>query len=162
MIKSSFKFILIFLIVFSSLLDAADGSKKIRLMGKVKEQTAKRISVKNLIKGLKFLEKNIYNPYEKRSDLYGGVLLKDFVNKYATSDVKEVHLIAIDNYEVVIPKSEWTSKRILLSTHMNKKFIAISSKGPLRIVFPDYDPDLKEYQSNLPMWVWMITKIEFR
>jgi len=160
MIKIIFNFL--FLLAFSTLLHAGDGDKKIRLMGKVREGVPKHLSVKALTKGLNFVEENIYNPYEKRSDLYGGVLLDEFVKKYASPDVKEIRLIAIDDYEVIIPKSEWNSKRIILSTHINRKFIPITSKGPLYVVFPDYDPKLKEYQVNLPMWIWMITKIEFR
>lgn len=148
-------------IFFSLLLHAGDGDKKIRLMGKVKEGISKQISVKNLMNGLEFVEEKVYSPYEKRTNLYGGILLNDLIDKYATKDVVALHLIALDDYEVVIPKKEWSSKRILLVMQVDKKFIGVSKKGPLQIVFPDYDSKLKEYQINLPMWIWMVSKLRF-
>jgi len=159
------KFLKLFLLMsllFSWTLNAQQMERKIRLMGKVKADVPKRLSVKEINSGLKFIEENVFNPYEKHSDLYGGVLLSDFVTKYAQKDITEIRLIAVDDYSVVIPKVEWTSKRIILSSQTNHKTTSIKEKGPLRIIFPDYDSKLKTYQLNLPMWVWMITKIEFR
>ena len=148
-------------LLFSSLVYADGGNKKFRLIGNLKQKSLKKITIKD-IENLGMVEENVYNPYEKRVDLYGGVPFKTFVEKYAAKNVKSVTLMAIDDYAVVIPKSEWNSKRIILSTRMNKKYIAVRSKGPLRIVFPDYDIKKKEYETNLSHWIWMIKKIEFK
>ena len=156
------KLILIIAILFSSSLFAKEREQKIRLMGKVKANISKRVTVKEIENGLTFIEEKVYNPYEERSDFYGGVSLKSFIKKYATDSVVAVRFIAMDDYETTITKSEWDSMRIILSTRMNREYMSIKSKGPLRIVFPDYDPKKKEYQVNMPSWIWMIKKIEFR
>lgn len=162
MLPKFLKLFLLLSLLFSWSLNAQQMERKIRLMGKVKIDVPKRQSVTEINRGLTFIEEEVYNPYEKRSDVYGGILFNDFVAKYAQDDVTEVRLIAVDDYSIIIPKDEWSSKRILLSSQLNHKTTSIKEKGPLRIVFPDYDPKLKKYQINLPMWVWMITKIEFR
>ena len=154
------KILLIFSLLFSSLLYADGGDKKVKLLGNTKENAPKQITIKEIEK-LGITTKEIYNPYEKRSDLYGGVLFDKFVKKYAKKSVKSVTLIAIDDYQVVIPKSEWSTKKVMLSTRMNGKYMSTRSKGPLRIVYPDYDSQKKEYQTNLSNWIWMIKKIEF-
>lgn len=139
-----------------------NGEKKIRLSGKIKESTPNRITVKNIEKDLKYYQYNIYNPYEKKENLYGGILLNEFIKKYGTKDVSLVKIKAIDDYEVSFSKNEWSSTRILLSTKVDKKYIGFKDKGPMRIAFPDYDPKLQKCKDNMPKWMWMINKIEFR
>ncbi len=154
------KLFIVFSLAFSSLLSADGGDKKLRLLKNVKEGAPKYITIKEIEK-LGVISQNVYNPYEKRKDLYGGVLFDAFVKKYAKENVKSVTLIAIDDYRVTVPKSEWTSKRMILSTRMNGEYIPIRLKGPLRIVYPDFDHQKKEYQVNLSFWIWMIKKVEF-
>lgn len=154
------KTIILFSLLFSSLLYADGGDKKVRLLNNVKEGAPKQITIKEIEK-LGIVSQKVYNPYEKREDLYGGVLFDEFVKKYAKKDVKSVTLIAIDDYEVTVPRSEWTTKRMILSTRMNGEYIPIRSKGPLRIVYPDFNPKKEEYQVNLAFWIWMIKKIKF-
>jgi len=156
------KLLLIIVMIFSSVLHANEREHKIRLMGKVKDSTPKRITVKELEKGLKFVEEKVYNPYEEREYLYGGVLFNDFVAKYAKSDVMSVKLMTIDDYTIVIDKNDWETMRIILSTKLNQRYIPVKLKGPLITVFPDYDSKKKEYRENISKWVWMIKKIEFR
>lgn len=156
------KFILILSMLFSSALYAKEREHKIRLMGKVKENISKHVSVKDLEKDLKYIEKKVYNPYDKRVNLYGGILFSEFVEKYAKKDVVAVKLIAIDDYTITIDKTDWLSTPILLSTKLNKRYIPIELKGPLMTVFLDYNPKKKEYKDNISKWIWMIKKIEFK
>ena len=158
--KATFQ-ITIFFLLFSSMLFADGGDKKVRLLGEVKEGTAHQVTIKEIEK-LGMLSEKIYNPYEKRSDVYGGVDFRRFVEKYAKKNVKEVTLSAIDDYEITITKAEWTSMRIILSTKLNGDYMSLRKKGPLRTVFPDYDANKKEYQANLSHWIWMIKKIRFK
>ena len=149
-------------ILFGNSLYAYDGEKKIRLMGNVKDDISKRISVKELEHPFELLELNVYNPYEKRSDLYKGIFLDQLVRHYAKEGITSVTLKAIDDYEITISKESWTKHRIMLSTQVNGDYISIKKKGPLRIVCPDVKPKTQAYKDLLPIWVWMITKIEFK
>ncbi len=152
---------LVFLLLSSVNLFGDGSERKIRLLGNTKANTPKTVSIKE-IEELGLVQENIYNPYEKRTDLYTGVLLDKFIKKYANDDVKTVTFTAIDDYEVVMPKSQYSSEKIILATRINKHYMSLRSKGPLRIVYPDYDAKKKKYQVNLSYWIWMITKIKFK
>lgn len=153
---------LLLLVIFSSLLFGKVREPMITLSGKIKVNHSQKVSIKELSKGLEYVQERVYNPYEKSTDLYGGVLLNECIQKYASVDIQSVELIALDDYSVTITKKEWDSMRILLATHMNNKSIPIKDKGPLRIVFPDYSPKELQYQNNISSWIWMIKKIRFK
>lgn len=148
--------------LLSSPLFADNSSKKIRLYGELKENTPKRVSIKDIEKKCGYVEVSVYNPYEKKKDLYGGVNFKDFLKGYAKTNVKEVSLKAIDGYQVTFTKKEWSEIPIVIATRMNKEYIGFESKGPMRIVFPKYNPDSEVYKKLMSKWMWMITKVEFK
>lgn len=153
---------ILLLLIVSSILYGKNREPKIILSGNLIEASSQRLSVDELTQDLKYITQRVYNPYEKRTDLYGGVLLDEFVQKYANKNIQSLELIAIDDYSITITKDEWKSMRIILSTQMNNKKISIKNKGPLRIVFPDYDPKETQYQTNIASWIWMIKKIKFK
>ena len=136
------------------------NDQKIRLLGAVKEGVSKRITVAD-IEALGMQEMQSYNPYELAENLYSGVWLHEIVAAFGSPDVISVRTIAIDDYQVVFTKKEWEEIRILVSTRMDGEIIRFDTKGPMRIVFPDFDPSMSVYQETRPKWMWMITKIEF-
>ena len=69
---------------------------------------------------------------------------------------------ALDDYEITFTKKLVGDERILLVYKVNGEYISIRDKGPLRVVFVDYDASKKEYQQNLQMWLWMIKEVEFQ
>ncbi|MBN2782625.1 MAG: hypothetical protein JXQ66_05235, partial [Campylobacterales bacterium] len=121
-----------------------------------------KVTIKELEDGLKLYEYNIYNPYEKHTISYGGILFADFLKKYSKDSVKEVNITAIDGYYITIYKEDWGSMKIILATRLDDDYIPISKKGPLMVVFPEYDAKEKIYQENISKWIWMIRKIEFK
>ena len=155
-------FFLLTLLLFHVSMDARDTCAKVTLIGKTKTHKPLRLCIKALEKGLPYIEERVYNPYEKRADRYGGVPLDKFVEKFGDSDVKALKFTAIDDYETTIRREDWEAIRIILSTQMNGHYIAYAQKGPLRIVFPDFDPAQERYRLNLPNWIWMIKTIEFK
>ncbi|CUH66112.1 hypothetical protein TG4357_02241 [Thalassovita gelatinovora] len=137
-----------------------DGTYRIRLTGALARGQTGSISVKELEK-LGLQEAEAYNPLEHRSEVYTGVLLQDLVTVLGTNAVQSLTTTAIDHYEIHFEKREWNKFRIMLATRVNGDYIGFEEKGPVRIVFPDFDPNQLEYQEMLPKWMWMITKIEF-
>lgn len=160
MLRKLFPFFLLTALLFATTLNAVP--KKVTLSGTQEKNGVERLSAAKISEGLSFVEQEVYNPYEKRSELYGGVLLDAFVKKYAKEGVKELKLKALDGYTAVIPRTLWESERILLVTHLNGKPTTIKTKGPLQIVFLDFDPNTQKYQKTIPLWIWMVTKIEFK
>lgn len=160
MLQKLLNFLLFTTLFIGLTLSAAE--KKITLSGQLSEGKVKRLSASQIIEGLEFIQKKVYNPYEKRSNLYGGVLLDAFVKKYAKESTKTVKFKAIDGYEAVIPRELWEKEPILIATDLNGKRTDLKTKGPLQIVFLDFQPDEIEDQATIPLWIWMVTKIEFR
>lgn len=139
----------------------ADGSFKIRLAGEIAENTAKRISISD-IEAIGTAEVNAFNPYEKKSDDYTGVWLDEFVAHFGKPGVSMISLSAIDDYTIDFSSDEWNQIRIMVATRVNGKYIGYDEKGPMRIVFPDFDPNQEIYQDILPKWMWMINKVTFK
>lgn len=153
--------ILFVMMMLSLALFGDAGDKKITLLGHIKDDINKKLSPKQLEKDLTTSKHTLYNPWEKRSDEYEGVLLNDFVKFYGKDGFKALHLIALDDYKVTISKELMESERILLVTKINGQYQPIKQKGPMRIVFLDFDKTDTKYEKSLPLWLWMINKIEF-
>jgi hypothetical protein len=156
------KYFMFFVFLFNFALFADDGDKRVKMSGKMKESTPKFITPRELEKSMKTSSFKIYNPWEKQEDSYEGVFISDFVAFFGDAHVEKLKLIAIDDYEVTFEKKMWDKERILLVTKMNGKYLPIKEKGPMRIVFVDYDKSKKEYELNLPLWMWMINRVEFK
>lgn len=138
------------------------GDKKVRLTGiALKQDAPKRLSVKQLETYFQLHAFDVYNPWEKRSDQYKGIWMHDFVHKFGQGDLKGLNIRAIDDYQISLTPQDWQNFRILIATQVNGNYIPVKSKGPMRLVFPDYNEDDKAYELNLSQWMWMINKIEF-
>lgn len=135
--------------------------KKVELCGALDEKSPKYITPCFMDKNIKSSKFMVYNPWEKREDLYEGILLDDFVKMFGSSDVSKLKLIALDFYEIIFDKELYQNERILLAYKVNGKYISIRERGPMRIVFVDYDASKKKYELNLVKWLWMIKKVEF-
>ncbi|WP_422374935.1 hypothetical protein [Roseibium sp.] len=140
-------------------IQAADGtSQKILVSNAAQDAGRQFLSVAEIEKaGVQ--QVRAFHPYEKRSNDYHGVWLEDFVTHFGSSDVSKVITRAIDDYEITFSRDEWQSMRILIATRVNDRHVDFDEKGPVFIVFPDYDEKKKVYRANLPKWIWMITEI---
>lgn len=151
--------ILSFLLPVSVWADA--GERKVRFAGNLSEDASQRISVKALESKFSLHTAKIYNPWDKKTAEYTGIWLSDLVARQAKPNTQLVRFKAIDDYQVEINRDTWQAFRILVVTQEEGRHLPVSNKGPMRLVFPDYDAANKEYELNLPLWMWMITKIEF-
>lgn len=149
------------LLVFSNLSLADAGDRKIRFSGELLEGTEKRQSVKQIENQFTLFTQNIYNPWEKESATYSGILVDQLLTKFAKEGVNKIVFKAIDDYQIEMDLNTLKDFQILLVTKQNGEYLEVKDKGPMRIVFPDYDASKKEYEDNLPMWMWMINRIEF-
>ena len=138
----------------------ADGSATIRLSGLRAEGVSARVSIRE-IESVGVAEVESFNPYEQRLERYTGIWMEDFVEHFGTPGVKSIHVHAIDDYAIDFTPQDWGNMRILMVTRTNGKHIDFAAKGPMRIVYADFNPDVEKFQLSLPKWVWMITKIEF-
>ncbi|WP_323786401.1 hypothetical protein [Thalassovita sp.] len=138
-----------------------DGSKRISIAGALTERVGTSVTVRE-IEEAGLHDFTLFNPYDQREDKYTGVLFSDLVAKFGAENVQSITLTAIDDYIIEFSREEWNDLQIVLSTRVNGEYIGFDKKGPMRVVFPDYDATKPEYQETLPKWIWMITRIEFK
>lgn len=157
-----FKILLLSIFLLTSSFSANNlGDKKVKLLGNKKDSVSKRIKIKDIEK-VGYVDFIVEDPHLFKKNKFGGVLLKDFVEFYGKKDVSSLTFVAIDNYKIVLKKEQWENDIILLSTKLNGKYVNFDEKGPLRIIFPNYNPEIKKYSKNLVDWIWMIKSIEFK
>lgn len=149
------------LLSFSLQATEADGSAAIKLRGSINPGGKKRIVVAEL-EDLGVSTVELYDPFEKKKNSYTGVMMEKFVTQYGSKGVKEVTFIAIDGYQVTFSRTDWTFQKIMVVTRVNDKYMDYENKGPLRIVYPEYDPKKHDSKEILPKWIWMITDVQFR
>ncbi len=153
--------ILLMTLVFSSIAIADAGDKTVMLSGKqLSEKEPNKISIKALEADFTLQTVEIYNPWEKRKEIYTGIWVTDLIKKYGQG-AHSLTLTAIDNYQVTLKDEDWQNLRILLATKVNGQYIDVKNKGPMRVVFPDYNAADKRYELSLPKWLWMIKQLEF-
>lgn len=72
------------------------------------------------------------------------------------------YCVALNDYVVEIPLSDFTDYRVLLALKMNGAYIRIRDKGPLWIVYPrDQHPEL-DRPEIWRRWIWQLERIEIR
>jgi len=133
----------------------------VRIAGNLIDGSGRFVSVEEIEKlgitpSLKVLE-----PYEKKDYHFSGVWLDEFIRAYGKADTLKLELVAIDDYTITISRADWTENRILLVTKTNGKHIDFQSKGPVRIVYPFYNPSNVDEMEKIQQWIWMITDITF-
>lgn len=142
--------------------DADAGDKMISLSGALLEQIPKRMSVRQIEQLAPLAEVTMYDPWDKRTERYQGILMNEFVRKLGQPGIKELLLSAIDEYQVTFHENEWQQFRIMIVTRVNGEYLSVREKGPMKIIFPDYEMSNKSYELNRPKWLWMINRIEFK
>lgn len=158
------RFMLIFLFCFGlTSLSFADvnGDRKIRFSGAISENTPTRLSVKEIESHFTLYEGRHYNPWDKVTRLYKGVLLHEFATKFAQPNTRKITMKAIDDYQISFTPELWNTFRILIVTQEEGRYLSVDKKGPMRIIFLDYDAKDKAFESNLAQWMWMINRIKF-
>jgi len=138
-----------------------DGSSRIKITGNVAEGVSKRITVKE-IESTGISEAELFDPFDKKKSSFTGVMLTEFVKKFGKQAVTRVIFTAVDDYEITFTQSEWNTERILLVTRIENKYFDLEQRGPLRIVYPDYDPKKDDSKEVMPKWIWMIKTINLQ
>jgi hypothetical protein len=104
---------------------------------------------------------DIDDPWTKTTVNYTGVLLSDFLKMVGAAPTAEnIHLIALDDYEVDITVTEAQKWPVMIATRSNGQYMTVAENGPTRIIFPFgrfSDIDVVLYQD---LSIWSIKSIE--
>lgn len=154
--------IIFIILCFSHSLYADIGNKKVKLVGEINSNAPQYITAQQLDEQFKTLKFTVYNPWEKQEDSYEGIFLDQLAKHYAKDSIEKIVIKAIDDYTITFEKELYMNERILLAYKVNGEFISVRDKGPMRIIFVDYDSSKKKYELNLAKWLWMIKTIDFK
>lgn len=105
----------------------------------------------------------INDPWLNAYNTYTGVLMSDFL-KVIGADPKatQVHIVALDDYQVDIAIADIQKWPVLLATQVNGAAMDVANNGPTRIIFPfdQYkDIDLVLYKD---LSIWNIATLEVK
>lgn len=137
-----------------------DSGRKLELEGAVAAGVPSRVSVAD-IETIGLVTETVYDPFDKVEATYSGVWLNDFVAAYGAEVAESLTTTAIDGYAVTWTPKDWDNYRVLLATQVNGQHLKVENKGPMRVIFADFDANDSDFKETLPKWVWMITNIRF-
>lgn len=132
----------------------------IRLGGDLGHSDLAGITIEQ-IEALGLAEVEVFNPDERRVATYQGVWLNDIVAGFGTGQTQNISMTAIDFYQASFDREDWERLRILLATREDGAHIEVDRKGPMRVIFADYNPEERAYQETIGKWIWMVNKIDF-
>ncbi len=110
------------------------------------------------------LEKLGMHELETRSFLntkrakWRGVLMRDLL-AYVGAKGKQVEAIALDNYRMTIPRSDFNTYDVILALKRNGKALSIRTRGPTRIIYPyDQHEELRNHDHGMRL-VWQLKRL---
>lgn len=92
---------------------------------------------------------------------FEGVLARDLL---AAVDARgqTAKAIALDDYSVEIPLSDFQAYAVLLALKMNGKYMRVRERGPLWIVYPRDDHKELVGKDVDAKWLWQLRKLEIK
>ncbi len=100
-------------------------------------------------------------PWTQGRPEFEGVLVSDLL-KAVGAKGRKVIAVALNDYRVEIPLTDFTRYPVLLAYQMDGKRLKIRDKGPLWIIYPrdDYaELDSKPIQAR---WVWQVKELRIQ
>lgn len=114
------------------------------------------------LESLGLVKYTINDPWLRRDVTYTGVLVSDLYKFAGVSpSATNVHVIALDDYEVDFATEDLHKWPILLATRSNGEHMTIENSGPTRFIPPihRYPGILNVYQRS--HWIWNLATMEF-
>jgi len=100
-------------------------------------------------------------PWSKGVYVFSGPTLSD-LSLLAGLEVGRAELRALNDYSVEVPREDWLSHQIVVSTRINGIPPRIYEKGPFWLIYP-VDAMAKPLpQKYVSRMIWQIEEIEFR
>lgn len=100
----------------------------------------------------------VFEPYEKKHLNFSGVTLAAVLNVAGVPSTANVHLTALDDYQVDLTAQEIAAGGVMLATQLDGHPIAVASGGPTRLVFLDGTASGKDGRQ----WIWSISRIDVK
>ncbi len=89
---------------------------------------------------------------------FTGILGRDLMKAVGASGSK-VHAIAINDYKIDIPISDFNNYDVILATHMNGEKLSRRDKGPIWVVYPRDDHAELRNELTDSKSIWQLVKV---
>jgi hypothetical protein len=110
------------------------------------------------LEALGLTEFSTSTPWDPGKTQFQGVLLDTLMRRVGASG-KTVVAYALNDYSAELPISDFARYGTLLATKMNGKYMPVSSKGPLFIVYPFDSRSTLERQTFYGRSVWQLNRL---
>jgi len=97
-------------------------------------------------------------PWTDGKPEFEGILMRDLL-KLVGAKGTTVTAIALNDYKVTIPASDFEKYPVLLAYRMNGELLKVREKGPLWIIYPRDQYKELDNKPTQGKWVWQIKEI---
>ena len=91
-----------------------------------------------------------------------GPLARDAIASIKAGGATTVHLVAVNDYSIDIPLSDFTDYDVILALQVNGERLSRRNKGPIWLMYPlDDHTELQDPMYNIRL-IWQLTMMELR
>lgn len=91
-----------------------------------------------------------------------GPLARDAVGRVGTGGADTVHLVAVNDYTVDVPLSDFMEYDVILALYADGERLSLRDKGPIWLMYPiDDHQELQDSDYNRKL-IWQLSRIELR
>lgn len=121
----------------------------------------KEFKADELLKNLPNKTFTILDPYNlNKETTFTGVMLADFLNKYAKANYQKIKINSIDGYTIEMTKEKIEELKLLVAVKITKGFLTIDNMGPARLISEIQGEMSQEDQIRIGFsWVWQLKTI---
>lgn len=137
-----------------------DGKPILSIEGRIKVVNAgdKAIFDRRMLEDMDMVSITTSTPWFDNPVTFEGVALKDLMTRVDASG-DTVVAIALNDYRTTIPLADFYERGAILAIKRDGKYMPISDKGPLFIIYPyDSDPALQS-QKYYGRSVWQLSRL---
>lgn len=99
--------------------------------------------------------------WTKGRPVFEGVLVRDVLRAVGARG-RTVTAVALNDYRIEIPVSDFETYDVLFATHMNGRRLTARDKGPIWVVYPrDRHRELQNQKSDA-RWIWQVVRLSVR
>ncbi len=94
--------------------------------------------------------------------VFEGPLARDVIERMPSNGEKVANAIALNDFSVEIPLSDFERYNVILALRMNGRELSLRDKGPIWIVYPrDEHNELLDPSFN-SRWIWQLDRLQLR
>jgi hypothetical protein len=99
-------------------------------------------------------------PWIEGKSTFTGVYIEDLLNIVDKELPSQILIIALNSYNVTIPKSDFIKYKPIIAIKKDNQFMSIRNKGPFWLIFPLSElPSIDNVDYHAKM-IWQISRIE--